>query len=128
MSALRIPLLAGRDLAEDDTSTSQFVAVVNEDFAQKFFGDRAPIGRHFKLNDTGDPIYTIVGVVANVAKRPGMEGDAPLGTEPVFYVPATQIPQGLANVAHLWFQPSWIVRTSGTRIAGADGVDAAGAG
>ena len=113
MSALRIPLLAGRDLAENDTSTSQLVAVVNEDFAQKFFGDRAPIGRHFKLNDTGDPIYTIVGVVANVAKRPGMEGDAPLGTEPVFYVPATQIPQGLANVAHLWFQPSWIVRTSG---------------
>ena len=87
--------------------------MVNEDFAQKFFNDRAPIGRHFKLNDTGDPIYTIVGVVANVAKRPGMEGDAPLGTEPVFYVPAMQTPQGLANVAHLWFQPSWIVRTSG---------------
>ena len=114
MSTLRIPLLAGRDLAENDTSTSQLVAVVNEDFAQKFFGDRAPIGRHFKLNDTGDPSYTIVGVVANVAKRPGMEGDAPLGTEPVFYMPVTQIPQGLANVAHLWFQPSWIVRTSGT--------------
>jgi predicted permease len=113
MSALRIPLLAGRDLAENDTSTSQLVAVVNADFAQKFFGDRAPVGRHFKLNDTGDPIYTIVGVVANVAKRPGMEGDAPLGIEPVFYVPATQVPQALANVAHLWFQPSWIVRTGG---------------
>jgi predicted permease len=112
-SALRIPMLAGRGLAESDTSTSQLVALVNEDFAQKFFNDRAPVGRHFRLNDAGDPIYTIVGVVANVAKRPGMEHGDPLGTEPVFYLPATQIPQGLANVAHLWYQPSWIVRING---------------
>jgi macrolide transport system ATP-binding/permease protein len=112
-SVLGIPLLAGRGLAENETSTSQPVALVNEDFAQKFFNDRSPIGRHFRLDDSGDPVYTIVGVIANVAKRPGMEGDAPLGAEPVFYVPATQIPQGLVNVAHLWFQPSWIVRTAG---------------
>jgi predicted permease len=113
LSTLRIPLLAGRDLTEQDTSISQPVAMVNEDFALKFFNERAPIGRHFKLNDSGDPIYTVVGVVANVAKRPGIEGDAPLATEPVFYIPATQMPQGLANIAHLWFQPSWIVRTAG---------------
>jgi predicted permease len=113
LATLRIPLLAGRNLSEQDTSTSQPVAMVNEDFAQQFFHERAPIGRHFKLNDSGDPIYTVVGVIANVAKRPGIEGDAPLATEPVFYIPATQMPQGLANIAHLWFQPSWIVRTSG---------------
>ncbi len=112
-STLRIPLLAGRPVAERDTSTSQLIAVVNEDFARKFFHDPAPIGRHFKLNDTGDPTFTIVGVVGNVMKRPGMERDAPISTEPVFYLPATQIPQGLVNIAHIWFQPSWIVRTSG---------------
>ena len=116
-STLRIPLLAGRSVAESDTSTSQLIAVVNGDFARKFFHDPAPIGRHFKLNDTGDPVFTIVGVVGNVMKRPGMERDAPIATEPVFYLPATQIPQGLVNVAHIWFQPSWIVRTSG-RISG----------
>jgi len=112
-STLRIPLLAGRALAESDTATSARVAVVNQDFAQKFFHEAAPIGRHFKLHDAGDPVITIVGVVADVAKRPGMEGDAPIGTEPVFYLPATQIPQGLVNIAHLWYQPSWIVRTNG---------------
>jgi ABC-type antimicrobial peptide transport system permease subunit len=42
-----------------------------------------------------------------------MGGDAPLATEPVFYVPASQIDQGLVNMAHVWFQPSWIVRTAG---------------
>ena len=113
LSTLHIPLLAGRDVAESDTETSQMVAMVNEEFAQKFFGDHAPIGRHFQLNDSGDPVYTIVGVISNVAKRPGIEGDAPLGTEPVFYLPAKQMPQGLANIAHLWYQPSWIVRTAG---------------
>ena len=35
-----------------------------------------------------------------------------MATEPVFYLPATQMDQGLVNVAHIWFQPSWIVRTT----------------
>lgn len=57
---------------------------------------------------------TIVGFVSNVAKRPGLgDSAAPIASEPVLYVPATQAPQGLVNVAHIWFQPSWIVRTSG---------------
>jgi predicted permease len=112
-STLRIPILAGRGLTASDTAGSQLVTVVNEDFARKFFGEGSPVGRHFKLRDSGDPVYAVVGVVANVAKRPGMEGDSPLGTEPVFYIPATQIPQGLVNIAHVWFQPSWIVRTAG---------------
>ncbi len=113
-STLRIPLLAGRSIADGNTSTSQPVVVVNEDFAQKFFHEPAPIGRHFKLDEGHDGfLFTIVGVVGNVTKRPGMERGAPIATEPVFYLPVTQTPQGLVNVAHIWFQPSWIVRTSG---------------
>ena len=108
--ALRIPILAGRAIAESDTPTSQPVAVVNVDFAREFFNDPNPIGRHIQ---NSNHIYTIVGVLANVAKRPGMGGDAPMATESVFYLPATQMDQGLVNVAHLWFQPSWIVRTAG---------------
>ena len=111
-STLRLPLLAGRSLADGDVATSQPVAVVNQDFGKKFFHDPLPLGRHFKLNDAGDPAYTIVGVVANVAKRPGMERDAPIATEPVFYITAAQTPQALVNMAHVWFQPSWIVRTA----------------
>ncbi len=107
---LRIPILAGRAITESDTPTSQPVAVVNIDFAREFFDGANPIGRHFR---NSDHIYTIVGVVGNVAKRPGMGGDAPIATEAVFYLPATQIDQGLVNVANVWFQPSWIVRTAG---------------
>ncbi len=106
---LRIPILAGRAIADSDTPTSQPVTVVNVDFAREFFNEQNPIGRHIQNENH---VYTIVGVVANVAKRPGMNGDAPLATEPVFYLPATQMPQDLVNIAHVWFQPSWIVRTA----------------
>ena len=106
---LRIPILAGRAIAESDTPTSEPVTVANVDFAREFFNEQNPVGRHIQNENH---VYTIVGVVGNVAKRPGMNGDAPLATEPVFYLAATQIPQDLVNIAHVWFQPSWIVRTA----------------
>jgi predicted permease len=108
--ALRIPLLIGRDISESDTPTSLPVAVVNADFAREFFNDSNPVGLHIQ---SAKRVYTIVAVCANVAKRPGMGGDAPMATESVLYLPATQVDQGLVNVAHLWFEPSWIVRTAG---------------
>ncbi len=110
-STFRIPVLAGRAFGASDGANSQLVAVVNREFAQKFFGEASPVGRHFR--GPKESPYTIVGVVENVAKRPGMESGAPIATEPVFYVPATQAPQKLVNIAHIWFQPSWVVRTKG---------------
>jgi predicted permease len=107
-STLRIPLLSGRLFSERDTPASQPVAIVNQAFARRFFPDGLPVGRHFR---TGKTTYMVAGVVANVAKRPGMDSGAPISMEPVFYLPATQIEQGLVNIAHIWFQPSWIVRT-----------------
>jgi predicted permease len=105
---LKIPMLAGRAIAESDTANSQPVAVINADFAREFFGEPYPIGRHV---ETSKHAYTVVGVVQNVLKSPGMGADAPITTEPVLYVPASQTDQGLINMAHVWFQPSWIVRT-----------------
>jgi predicted permease len=107
--ALRIPILAGRAIADGDTPTSESVAVVNVDFAREFFNEPNPVGRHIQNEKH---TYTIVGVAANVAKRPGMTRGAPMATESMFYLPATQMEQGVVNVAHLWFEPSWIVRTS----------------
>jgi predicted permease len=114
-AALRMPILAGRDLRDTDTAASEPVAVVNEAFARKFFGEANVVGHHFTpLMGVGfDPATNIVGVVGDVTKQQGVDWTAPLGTEPVYYTPATQFPgKGLA-VVHLWFQPSWIVRTRG---------------
>jgi predicted permease len=109
-STLRIPLLAGRLVTEADSSVSERVAIVNLAFSRRFFDNPSAIGYHFK---TADTVYTIVGVVGDVAKQPGMERSSPIGTEPVAYLPASQTPQALVNIAHIWFQPSWIVRTNG---------------
>ena len=109
-SVLRMPILAGRGVLSSDTASSEQVAVVNESFAVKYFGKPDAVGRHFST--WGGPPLTVVGVVGNVTKAPGIDPKAPLATEPVFYVPAAQFGgKGLATV-HLWFQPSWIVRTS----------------
>jgi hypothetical protein len=52
-------------------------------------------------------------VLADVTKRPGLRASAPLTTEVTYYVPATQMGQTGVNLVHIWFQPSWIVRTEG---------------
>jgi predicted permease len=110
-STLRIPVVAGRAFSGSDSFTSQHVAVVNTAFGRKFFNDPNPLGRHFA---GGKDLITIVGVVGNVAKRPGMYPDAPISTEPVFYIPAAQADPHLIAIGNLWFQPSWIVRTRGS--------------
>src|SRR5215469_2026235 len=104
----RMPILAGRSFTDSDAPTSLPVAVINADFAREFFGEPFPIGQHL---ETSNITYTVVGVVGNVVKKPGMEGDQPIATEPVLYLLASQTPQGLINVAHVWFEPSWVVRT-----------------
>jgi predicted permease len=121
-STLRIPVLSGRVFTDSDTATSWPVAVVNTTFAKQFYGQASPIGRHFTLGmekEADSITYTIVGVVSEVAKQPGMDQDAPISHEPVFYLAATQTPQGVVNGAHTWFQPSWIVRTHNPMSAGA---------
>jgi predicted permease len=113
-SALRIPLLAGRVISDADTSTSQAVAVVNTAFAKHFFGEISPVGRHIK---NGSHVITIVGVVPDVLDRSNVRRDAPIGPDPIFYIPYTQVPQTFLALAHQWYQPSWIVRT-GSSVTG----------
>ncbi len=107
-ATLQIPLRAGRLLAASDTSASQFVAVVNAAFARKYLARENSVGRHL-LSD-GNTIE-IVGITANVVTPPGFTDGGPIVTEPTMYVPATQMPTQLVNLAHVWLQPNWIVRT-----------------
>jgi putative ABC transport system permease protein len=115
-STLRMPILAGRSVRSSDTSTSGLVAVVNEAFARKYYGQADIVGRHFSITmgrSAKEQPITIVGVVGNVTKVQGIDWTAPLGTEPVFYIPAAQFPADALATIHMWFQPSWIVRTRG---------------
>ncbi len=64
LQAARTTLVAGRDFTWDDGHKTPNVAIVNEFFARKMFGDvQSAIGRHFLGGDKSS--YQIVGVVEN---------------------------------------------------------------
>jgi predicted permease len=104
--ALQIPVLMGRSFTDADGPDSQHVAIVNQTFARKFFHGTSPIGRYV------DKDTVIVGMVGDVAIAPGLEVTAPLSGEESMYVPAAQMEARQLSLLHVWFQPSWIVRTA----------------
>lgn len=118
---LRMHLLAGRDFTDGDTARSQPVGIVNESFVRKYLDTRDAVGRHLGRPDAEISANTaIVGVVSDVVKTPGFNSDMPLTTEPTLYLPAAQVSAKLMSMVHVWFQPSWIVRTHGP-VAGITG-------
>ena len=64
-SAMRIPLLAGRDFSPQNNSNSPRVVLINEPFAKRFFGSENPIGKHLEIFE-GKPEFVsreIIGIV-----------------------------------------------------------------
>jgi predicted permease len=104
--ALQMKLIAGRTFSDGDTPNTQPVAIVNASFAHKFYPGLNPIGLHL------DKGRTIVGVVADTQLQSGLDPVAPLQSEETIFVPAAQVDAGMLGV-HVWFQPSWVVRTAG---------------
>jgi predicted permease len=86
---LRIPLVRGRVLTEDDRQDNPLVVVLNEASARTFWPNQDPIGGRIRWS-TGfqpydQPWHTVVGVVADV-KSSGLDKPEP----PAIYVPYTQ--------------------------------------
>jgi predicted permease len=61
LQAANTRLLAGRDFTWQDGPTAPAVAIVNETFARKMFGDSPAVGRHFLGGDKSPQL--VVGVV-----------------------------------------------------------------
>lgn len=104
---LQISLLRGRDFTGADGPDAQRVAIVNKTFAAKFFHGANPIGRTLNKG------VVIVGVVGDVQLSSGLDPVAPLISQETIYIPAAQMNPQLLKLVHVWFQPSWIVRTAG---------------
>jgi putative ABC transport system permease protein len=85
-AAMGIPLLRGRDVETSDTNDRLHVAVVSASFVRRYWPDRDPIGRTFKMAFTD---RTVVGVVGDVRVR-GLERQS----EPQVYLPYRQIDDG----------------------------------
>jgi putative ABC transport system permease protein len=86
-----IPLREGRFFTGQDTQQSTRVVIVNEELARKQWPGQDPIGKHLRVNETGKPWLTVVGVVGNVKT----EWPTPDSFQE-FYLPYTQYPWDLA--------------------------------
>jgi predicted permease len=102
-ATMQIPLLMGREIDERDRQGSPMVAVVNEAFARRSFGDRNPLAQHLTLEHmcAGCDIE-IVGVSANT-----LYGDLKGQVQPTVYLPFAQ--GGWGPVRGMVYQ----LRTSG---------------
>jgi len=87
-----IPIRAGRDFDERDSSTVPHVAIVNETFARRFFPGEDPIGKTLITGMAQLPSQ-IVGVVADIRS-------ANLSTPPQtdYFLPALQRPESFTNI------------------------------
>lgn len=85
-TATGTPVLRGRAITQQDTPSSNHVAVVNEAFVKKFFPNEDPLGRHFgkeEAEHAGD--YEIVGVVADAKYQDPSEP-----ARAMYFLPLTQ--------------------------------------
>ena len=73
LQTMRIPLVRGRFISDEDNEHSVRVAVIDTGFAQKYFAGQNPIGKHIRVfdfdsdsNQRVEILLTIVGVVGHV--------------------------------------------------------------
>jgi putative ABC transport system permease protein len=86
-SAVGIPLLRGRDLAEIDTADTTQVILINETAARQVWPGEDPLGKRVKLGGIDRPWWTVVGVVGDIHQY-GLD----LAPNMQFYVPHAQWP------------------------------------
>ncbi len=69
--AMGIPLLSGRAFADSDLKNTRPVAILNEESARRYFGNKNPIGEHIRIGDpkspdtAKSPWLEVVGVVGS---------------------------------------------------------------
>jgi putative ABC transport system permease protein len=104
-SAMRIPLLSGRDLADTDTSEALPVILVNQSAARETWPGEDPLGKRVKLGGLDKPWCTVVGVVGDIHQS-GLDQTPTMQ----FYVPHAQWPFPDSGM-------TFVIRTAGAPTA-----------
>jgi predicted permease len=89
LEALGQQILRGRSITDQDTNSTEKVAVVDESFVKRFFKPgEDPIGQYFGLDlPANSHTYKIVGIVRNAKYNDAANTRAP---RPMFFVPLAQ--------------------------------------
>jgi predicted permease len=80
-----ISMLRGRSFAGADDENAQYVAIISNEMAKKFWPNMDPIGHQFKMATEDKHSIAVVGVAGD-ARFQGVTGQV----NPVFYVPFAQ--------------------------------------
>jgi predicted permease len=92
-ATLELRLLLGRNFTSRDATSAPKVAVVNQTFARKFFGEENVIGRRIGFSGReSDANIEIVGLLRD-ARYSNVKGEAPS----IIFVPYAQIPGNQAS-------------------------------
>jgi putative ABC transport system permease protein len=94
LDALRIPLVAGRDLAETDRDGTPRVLVINQEMARTLFPGENALGRRVMMPTGTEPVALEVVGVAGDARIYGVGQPAPM----TMYVTARQFPRARLNL------------------------------
>ena len=131
-STLRIPLLRGRVFDEHDTANSAKVIVINQTMAERYYGDRDPIGRSIRIPQANNLTAQIIGVVGDVRQfspedPPALQIYGALDQNPFLFtsvaVRTAGDPKLLMNEVRqaVWKvdkdQPMWKMRTMDAKLA-----------
>ena len=98
-NAFGIDILRGRNFDDGDRADAQLVAIVNEAFAQQYFGRSDVVGELVKIRKNGWTDITVVGVAATTKVR--TLGEFP---RPMLFTPLAQEDDGFVSA---------IIRTAG---------------
>jgi predicted permease len=83
LGKMGIPLMAGREFTVQDNAAGRAVAIVNEEFAKRYFPGQNPLGQTFRVGN--DPDMEIVGIAKN-SHYSAVKQDP----YPVYYIPWRQ--------------------------------------
>lgn len=120
---LRIPLLEGRSFDDREVNDARQVAVINETFRRRYFGEENPIGQKIKLNElkdfpdaVKDPSFEVIGVVADARNRGLTE---PI--DPEVWIPYTVTASAMRGLlVRTTNDPSAMIKTVAREIWAAD--------
>jgi predicted permease len=115
LAVFKIPLLRGRFVQETDTGAAAKIMVINQAMAKKYWPNENPIGQVITIGKGLGPQFDdqprqIVGIVGDV-RETGLS-DTNVG---VMYLPQSQQPEGLTQLANSVLPLSWSVRSRLTR-------------
>jgi predicted permease len=112
LATLGIPLLRGRDLEVADRADAPAVVVPNQAFVEENLPDGPAIGARLTF---GGREWEVVGVAGDVQQsNAGWGPSEPIWKSPTLYIAAAQAGDRFFQGIHIWFAPSWLVKTSGS--------------